>query len=214
MSTPDADWTVFQSHASILDFSLGVSNIDQVVQKFGGELPKKPNDNHDLVSICIKDPRDVAHLVFTTGVLHDYSTLYGFQISPGAVKKNQRECQSWDGFKADSISTRGGLYLGQTQENVLKLLKDPTKKDSQSWTWNYAHYLGYSTPQTSVSEAGPTDSRYLMKFISKGAHESGSIEIRFSRGKVTNIAVWFFSESDFYIEHYDIKTGEKLDTRR
>ena len=207
---PNTSWAAYKNSNSIMGFILGDTEIKDIVAKMGGKLPNEPDHKHELASICYKVGEKPVYVVFSTGVLHDYSTLYGFEVAQNIQDHIKTTCTKYNLSGNESIVTNGGLHIGQTKDSVLEQLNNPTKKSSQNWSWTYENYLKYEKPKVSTTKAGPTDEKYLMKHISKGAYESGTISILFSNETVVGFSVDYFAESDFKIERYDLTSGERL----
>jgi hypothetical protein len=210
MADSNTAWNTFKAHSTIIGFTLGESTIEEIINKMSGEMPNIPEDKHELAKVCFKLNDESHFITFSTGVLHDYSTLYGFIVSTDIPDNFKGGCKKYRLVDNETIGTVGGLYIGQHKDEVLTLLGNSSKKTSQNWIWNYEHYLSYDEPKISSSVAGPTGSKYMMKNISKGAYEDGTISIKFINDKIAEFAVNYFAESDFEIEHYDINTGERI----
>jgi hypothetical protein len=203
-------WSKFKANSSILGFTLGESTVDQVIQKMGGDTPTIPEKQHELVEICFKHYGASQYITFLTGKLHDYSRLYTFEVSTNISKSLENKCKQYNPSKGENLRTDGGLYLGQTKDEVLSILGYPSNKTSLNWIWEFENYTTYKEPKISFAEAGPSNSRYMMKFIVKGAYEYGTISIKFVKDRLFSFAVDYFAESDFKIEHYDINTGKPI----
>ena len=209
-SDSNTAWGTYKKNNSIIGFKLGESTIEDIAGKMGGKLPSKPEDKHELASVCFNVFDKPDYIIFSTGVRHDYSTLYGFQISKNIPDIIKSTCTQYKLAKNEDLVTNGGLHIGQSKNDVLRILTNPIKKSSQNWTWDYKNYQKYDTPKVSSSKAGPTDAKYIMKIISKGAYEDSSISIEFLNDIVVGYSVHYFAESDFKIEHYDVNTGKRI----
>lgn len=203
-------WALFESNCTILGLKLGESTFDEAVNKMGGVRPENPSGKHEVLEIYFRNNEVPQYITFTTGYLHDYSMLYSFKLTRTLEKELLKKCRNYLTSERDIFKTDGGLYLDQSKDDVISILGNPSESKGQTMYWSFKNYKKYEVPKMSFTEAGPTNARYSMKYISNGLYEDGTISIEFIENKTVTINIQYFAESDSKIEHYDLDTGKRI----
>ncbi len=203
-------WNLFRLNSSILGLKLGESTFNDAIKKMGGESPENPSGKHEALKICYRHNEIPQYISFKTGSLNDYSTLYSFGLSKTHKNESLNKCRKYLSSENGVFNTDGGLHLDQSKNDVISILGNPSETNGPTMYWRFKNYKKYAEPKISFTEAGPTNARYNMKFISNGLYESGTVSIEFLDDKTVDINVEYYAESDFKIEHYDITTGKRI----
>jgi len=195
---------IFEENNSILDFTVASTGLSEVFKFMGHPAIENPeNGGHDFANYCFRDENETTKVTFITGVIHDYSTLYGFRISDSKYDKNARECYLSDKVN-NRIRTKGGLSLYVSRSAIEKILGGPSKNEGDVSIWKYEFKEVYKSPKYKSWQAGPTNKKYTQKMTIVGEYHSGQITAVFDLNRLVSLEVIDTPEADFSIQNlYD-----------
>ena len=187
------NWSDFENNRSILGLSVGLASMEEVFSRMGEAKPIARAKKHELARICYVNQDSSVFAVLVTGFLHDYSTLYGFELSNEVDAAMKKSCIA-SARLGDIASVSDGISLFSRKSKVLERLGKPTKEINNSLLWKYEYYQKYDKPR--VNQLGPKGAKRTVKGIGVGAWHHASIEANFRDGKITRIRVFDMIEGD------------------
>ena len=201
----DIQRKIFESNNTIMNFTLASSAIKDVLNYLNKPDITINKNGHEHAEICFKNKQDTIRLTFITGVLHDYKTLYGFELSESEYNDN-KNCEYSDKITSN-ISTKGGISLLASKSEMIKILGDNLKEENKSLTWKFDFHNTYKTPIHKSWRAGPTDNKYTQHQTIKGEYHTGYITAKFDSSRLVSFRIIDYAEADFEIKNeYDSKS--------
>lgn len=198
----DIQRKIFESNNTIMNFTLASSTINDVLSYLNMPNVTFNKDGHEHAEICFKNKLDTIRLTLITGVLHDYKTLYGFELSESQFNDN-KICEYSDKINLN-IKTNGGISLSSSKSEILKILGKNLKEENKKLIWKFDFIDTYKTPKHNSWRAGPTGSQYTQHQTIKGEYHTGYITGKFDSNKLVSLKIIDYTEADFEIENkYD-----------
>lgn len=196
---------IFELNNTIMNFTLASSKINDVLKYLNKPSVEINKDGHDLKEICFRNKHDTIRLIFITGVLHDYKTLYGFRLSKSKLDNN-KNCEFSDKINSN-ITTKSGLSLTASKTDVLNKLGKIHEQENNQLVWKYEYLDTFETPIHRKWRAGPTGNKYTQHQTIKGEYHTGYISGKFNSNKLVSLEVIDYTEADFEIRNeYDSKS--------
>ncbi|MDH5389474.1 MAG: hypothetical protein OEY06_13640 [Gammaproteobacteria bacterium] len=196
----DVQREIFESNNSIMNFTLTSSKINDVLaymEKQAVEI--NGGEGHELTEVCYKNKQNSVRLTFITGVLHDYSTLYGFKISRSPFNGDDY-CRYSDKVN-ENIETKSGLSIKTTKSEIIKILGVPKDENDNLLTWVFDYLVTYENPKHRSWQAGPTYNKYTQHQTITGEYHTGHINGKFDSNNLVSIEIIDYPESDFVIKN-------------
>jgi hypothetical protein len=191
------DWNAFNQNRAILNLIAGETPMEKVFSALGNAVLSKPKDRHDFSSACFNNPEETLFLVFSTGYLHDFKTLYALSLS--TQKPESLPCTSSEQVQI-SLKTPGGIGLQCAKECILEKLGKPWSEKENELNWEYQTYEKFNKPKITYMEAGPTDARYRLKQTTVGTYRYGTITVSFRKNRPVKILVSTGVDADFSLQ--------------
>jgi len=124
--------------ATILGLGIGLSSLEDVQAVLGkSESVRVSKEEESDIALCYVLPADGTLLIFYSGSMGGWKDVTSFSLwSQGTTPPGSQECVR-SAKVSRSLSTKSGLKLGLTEQEVREIAGEPTSRDRSSVKYDY-----------------------------------------------------------------------------